>query len=406
MLEHVEEMITLSQESDFLGFGSVSSNNNIVEAVFSKSTEKLKSLTQKSSFNSLTKTANGLGECGSAQTFGSDEITDQDVRHNIENERYAEVLKEMETNEHLLNVSQFSIECESLESKDSENNSSNSIEDETTKTITLSINENSGNAVDNPISLASASCALELTTDLSFNGKLNVDTTSQSTPYNKAEHASTDSQCIAKALHNRSNDLELQLQLEVSREHINERSPDLFSDDDDDEQENVIKNDNREHSAANDSLISISYAEKDNPDNYIQTKEKTISKSIQNQLSGVLPPPSITNVQHDVGNMLALYKRNYALANFGSEDIANKSIAGDEFDDRKECFAPRVLDNAEWPHVMKIDTHGVHYNRTKYTENIEMMYLRLVERNVGQETGSSFTYTATANLKKKPIRKA
>lgn len=66
---------------------------------------------------------------------------------------------------------------------------------------------------------------------------------------------------------------------------------------------------------------------------------------------------------------------------------------------------PNVLDNLKWPQLERVNAYGLHYNRTKYTENIEMMYMKLVERNVGQETGSSFTNNVSTSAKKKPIRK-
>lgn len=205
--------------------------------------------------------------------------------------------------------------------------------------------------------------------------------------------------------------------METSREHINERSPDLFSDDDDaadddddddDELETEIYTEkNQQHSTVdgNDSISSNKDDEKENVrDNCIEKAEKAISRRIQSLLSGILPPPSVTYIQHDIANLLSMYKRNITLMD---ADIVNKTEIekSDICDEMPLPMVPKILENMEWPQIERINAHGLHYNRTKYTEHIEMMYMKLVERNVGQETGSSFTFNIATSAKKKPIRK-
>lgn len=187
--------------------------------------------------------------------------------------------------------------------------------------------------------------------------------------------------------------------METSYEQINERSPDLFSDVEEDF-ETETDTDKNQHSAidVNDSFSS-NKDEENILDNCIDKKEKMISRRIHSLLAGVLPPPSVTYIQHDIGNLLAMYKRNITLMDL--DCFNNKNVC-----DRMSLpIMPKVLADMEWPQIEKVNAYGLHYNRTKYTENIETMYMKLVERNVGQETGSSFTYNVSMSAKKKPMRK-
>lgn len=193
----------------------------------------------------------------------------------------------------------------------------------------------------------------------------------------------------------------------MSLKHINERSPDLFSDVDDLETETEINIEKNQHFAVdvNDSISSIKDDGTENvKSNDIEKTEKMLTRRIQTLLSGILPPPSVTFIQHDIGNLLSMYKRNITLMDFDNsnkKDIEESNIC----DQISLPIMPNVLDNIEWPQLEKVNAYGLHYNRTKYTENIEMMYMKLVERNVGQETGTSFTYNISTSAKKKPIRK-
>ncbi|XP_031617883.1 uncharacterized protein LOC116337446 [Contarinia nasturtii] len=193
--------------------------------------------------------------------------------------------------------------------------------------------------------------------------------------------------------------------MEISRESLGERSPDLFSDEDD--LETDTNTNQRSIDDINDSLLSNKDDEKENNfDNSIEKTEKTISKRITNLLSGVIPPPSVTYVQYDIGNLLSMYKRNFALMD---SDNDNKTDGTKQSDICDQIFTrplnPEAIENIKWPEIEMVNAYGVHYNRTRYTENIESMYMKLVERNVGQETGTSFTFNASMSAKKKQIRK-
>lgn len=414
----VSSMVSSSQECEFYGFTPTSAAEksapceSISENPLELGNYAIENKLQSS--DSLVKRAIGSTECGSAQTIGSEEFSDQDIR--CRNDMDKDEIRRCEQNEDNAspsNVSRFTIEPTSSDDEEELTNRATvlKIQDSSSNLHTLSINENSNNAVDNAISCTSSKPETELT-DLSFNGKLKPEPTISETT--NSIHVSMKPETENKKDLNISNasdksNLEWQLQLETSREHINERSPDLFSDDED------LDNDNNEHSAVdvidttdavdvNDST-EVTNEEKDRlTDNCIEKTERATSKRIQALLSGILPPPSVTFIQHDITNLLSIYKRNVALM--------EQTVPSDEDSKRTETcdqmsvpVMPKQLDNVEWPQLKRINAYGLHYNRTKYTDNIEMMYMKLVERNVGQETGTSFTFSMSTSAKKKPIRK-
>lgn len=197
--------------------------------------------------------------------------------------------------------------------------------------------------------------------------------------------------------------LEQTLQMETSREQINDRSPDLFSDADDLDLDTDADN---QHSTsnANESITSLKDDDKKHqPKNGLEKSDRSMSKHVQSLLSGILPPPSVTFVQHDIVSLLSMYKRNVVLMDIGI-NCESDPKSTDSCDRSSVPLMPQVLDNMEWPEIEQINAYGVHYNRTKYTENIEMMYMKLVERNVGQETSTSFTHNQSMSAKKKPAR--
>lgn len=404
-------MVSSSQESDFCGFSPSIAANKIAQC----SQDKVGPTAQNNDMHinghplsgSLLKRAIRSTECSSAQTVASEEFSDQDVRCRTEMEKHdARLRSTMHENENLCNESNFSIEPTSSDDENDELScraAALKICKTSSNLHTLSVNENSNNAVDNAISSASYTTETELT-DLSFNGKLKPDASNNTTDSIIELHKENKTNNVTVS--NDKSNLELQLQLESSREQINERSPDLFSDDDDcggggggDGGDNEADNNEQTNVDANDSIASTKSEDKENnSDNCIEKTERSISKRIQNLLCGILPPPSVTYVQHDISNLLSMYKRNVALMH--SEQCNEDAFV----DQPSHPIIPKPLENVEWPQISKINAYGLHYNRTKYTENIEMLFMKLVERNVGQETSSSFTYVS-ASAKKKPARK-
>lgn len=408
-------MVSSSQESDFNGF-----TPNSIPATDAKQIEIndpdrcIETIEEKPHLSgSSVQKAIGSTGCGSAQTITSEEFSDQDVRYRLDMDREKQRLcEQVEDNTSQCNVSDFTIEPTSSDDEDDLANRSTilNMHESSTNLHTLSINENSNNAVDNTILDTTLMPIMEFT-DLSFNGKLKgesiikITSTSidQSNKLDEIEERKKDLNITNVS--DKSN-LEWQLQQETNREHINERSPDLFSDDDDD-----LDNDNNELSNAdavdaidvtinaNDVSDTVDMKNEENDNNIdkcIEKTEKMLSKRIQAALSGIVPPPSVTFIQHDITNLLTMYKRNVALV---------ESFIDDNNHDTDQTFMPKLLDNVEWPQLKRVNAYGVHYNRTKYTDNIEMMFMKLVERNVGSETGSSFSYSNAPSAKKKPIRK-
>lgn len=404
-------MVSSSQDSDFYGFTPTLTTDNVAPCESVEENLEKNPNDHQFEYSARKHQAIRSSECNSAQTITSEEFSDQDIRYKIEMEK--DVVKQRAVahdNENLCNVSHFSIEPNSSDDEEepNDNNISLNFAEVSNNVHTLSVNENSNNAVDNAISNASYMLETDLK-DLSFNGILNPEpalTKDTSVSINESDTSEKENKENLNTSNNKSN-LQWQLHMETSRECINERSPDLFSDDDD--LENDI--DNNKHSVVasvdvNDSFASYKDDEKENVfDNCIEKNEKATSKRIQNLLSGILPPPSVTYIQHDIANLLSLYKKN--TGRMESEiNNTNDSKQNGAYCDQKLCpLMPKILDNVEWPQIERVTAFGLHYNRTKYTENIEMMYMKLVERNVGQETSSSFTYTQSINAKKKPARK-
>lgn len=343
------------------------------------------------------------------RAFDSEEISDQDIGCRNEMKKIASNLNCMRENANLLNVSQFSIEPSSSPSDDEGHNKSKR-RSKSSGILTLSLNEDSCNAVDLPISARKCDDMKEIMTDLSFNGKISNEISQLNATDGNGQVANGDeSKNGEEKLANTSSRSSLEIfQFETSREIVNEQSPDIFADDDDEDTGiniayNYDKETDQEQTSyfADDSLTSTNFEGKEvnDADNWDQ-KEKATSRRIQTLMSGILPPPSITYCQHDIASMLQLYKTNSELLKMTEESTDSVDSAFSKTD-----FVPNGLSEMEWPNVRDASAYGVHYNRTKYSDNIETMYMKLAERHIGHETSSSFTFDASANTVKKPIRK-
>lgn len=315
----------------------------------------------------------------SVRTYGSEEISDQDVRCKLEMEKLSNHLHE---NVNLADVSGLTIEPSSSKSNDSDDDDEIEIDDKSTTIFTLSVNENSCNAVDVPTPVCNANDENPISEELSFNGKI-CDTNTSS--ISKTNENDNENSRLCREI----------LRLETSREKINERSPDLFSDDDDDIDAALENNVEPEYEDTAVEDISTNTIEDKND---WEQKERATRKKIQFKLSGILPPPSVTYCQHDIATMLILYK-----TNIDKMQISNMNQ--NEVSDRNCNFKPQQIDDLQWPDIMISSTHGIHYNRTKHSDQIEIMYMRLSERHIGNETSSSFLFSDAANGKKKTVRK-
>lgn len=412
---------------------------------------------------------NNSTEYGLEQTIASEEFSDQDIRCQNEMTKNEQQLRDRIDNAAAVaecNESHLTIEPTSSDEDDNDASlyhvgsppaaaaaAMHKDHDEkiaTSSTITTTTNfhtlctldEDSDNAVDNAISNERCTIGGSSTPkDLSFNGQLkkmqpSTNTNVSNLEPNNNQFESSEEKDLSTTIINEKSNLELQLQLETSREHINERSPDLFSEVDDfDATVNEAMHDDDIVSAAvtdadaDDDDLSVNVSGINDSadiktddgtfatilsDKHIEKTERALNKRIQSLLSGIIPPPSVTFVQHDITNLLSTYKKNITLMD-APLIVCNETNRTEETCDvtDKIPMMPNELENVEWPEIKRTNAYGVHHNRTKYTDNIEIMYMKLVERYVGQETASSFTFNATNNAsaaaaaaaKKKPMRK-
>lgn len=331
------------------------------------------------------------------RTFGSEEISDQDITCRKEMEKFATNLNEIKNNLDLDNVSDFSIEPSSEQSDDVVAECAKPIRKEI---IISSMSDNSCNAVDNNIAAnetGSNKCDMG---DLSFNGKIVGGFQNSQENVNLVDNVveiQTESMLIVKP----KVDLEM-FRMNASREEINERSPDIFLDDDDgddnlqNDYSSVLDNDVMlQNSSLNDEKESAIPLDK---------VEKTLAKKLQNQLaSGIIPPPSVTFIEYDMTTLLNLYnenKREYAL------DL-DRSINSDHMYSAKESTmtSDEEVKDMEFELAITKRNMGIMYNRTQYTDNIEIMYMKLAQRYVGRETDSSFV-RKVCNHERNAIKKS
>lgn len=145
----------------------------------------------------------------------------------------------------------------------------------------------------------------------------------------------------------------------VNREFV--QSPDLFTDGEDDDEygfgAGITENDQSLDSRAVDCLL--------------KSKEEAECKRIKNLLHGASFSSSNAHCQLDVTAMLNLYNSNSAIYGYGAVNLV-------PYKSNK--------------HPKNSLTYDVHYNRTKYSENIEAMNMELAIRYINHETSSSFSY--------------
>lgn len=333
---------------------------------------------------------------------GSEEISDQDIACQRDMKKMADNLNCLKDNADLLNISQFSIEPSSNPSEDAEIPSA-------TKEIPIifSVNENSSNAVDNSISETSC-CLREIPQSaLSFNGKILNAVKGKQSAYNDFAHHEIDV----------GMETEVKTKTPDKIKHtaiMNHGSPDIFADDDDEVE-------NEKHGNATDDNASIgSFSKIEQMQNTfgaedmkpsIKQIEKRAMKDLQNQLSGVYPPPSVTIIGHDITNLLTRFEANKSML----DSYMNQSVSTDheysfkgnsrESSGYYSLSSDEEAKSLEFNAAMEAKNFGILYNRTDYSEQIEMLHMRLAERHVGQETGSSYTYLWPSNNSKAIGRK-
>lgn len=217
--------------------------------------------------------------------------------------------------------------------------------------------ENSCNAVDNKLSNETEAIS-DLKNELSFNGKIEKK--------NNFQNVITETTSIM---------------------YTNEKSPDMMFEDDDSSDDEIV----------NDIETSLNKSNNAN-ETEIDKMEKEILKRMQNSLSGILPPPIVTIPQFDIKTMLKLFEENkekYFGAEKGEEEITSLFTPN-------SC--PAEIIKMPWPEILTKRTLGVCYNRTIYTDDIETISLKFLDRFVGSETSSSFNSEDVSSAKKKSIK--
>ncbi|XP_059620193.1 uncharacterized protein LOC132264124 [Phlebotomus argentipes] len=166
------------------------------------------------------------------------------------------------------------------------------------------------------------------------------------------------------------------------------RSPDILGFDSDDE---AVINTTDEKSGCELSFLNQS-TDEDTP----SRRERMMLKRLQNALAGVLPPPSITKSYLSVETILSIFEKNAAESSGKCQEINRLSETV-----MKPLNTVQEAIESSWPHARNVFTHGMHYNRSKYSEKIESLTVKYAERFIGAETSSSFVKLNSPSSSKK-----
>lgn len=225
--------------------------------------------------------------------------------------------------------------------------------------------ENSCNAMDLNIS-----CAEEpaVDPDLTFNGKI-------------AELKAAETE--EERLQNESFEI---LKKEDSSKmlYINERSPDIFQD---------IETDAE---AETDAEVEMEVAKEPEPA-YTGACDSLILKKLRASLAGLYPPPSVTQFQLSLSEMLEAYNKNIAEVQPAGV-IKNSSFF-------IPTHTPSEVREMEWPKLMTVTCVDVAYNKSTDNEHIEELCGKYAERFIGAETTTSFNLKISAASAKKKLER-
>lgn len=276
--------------------------------------------------------------------------------------------------------------------------------------------EDSCNAVDHKISSGEGEASqLEVPPEeLSFNGKIR----SLNAPSSSSQCELTDAtKGFEKVRKDKLNESYEMLTKENSSlmHYNNEKSPDLFADDDDDDELDEANHESGHEDARSDNgdATDSENTPANNTTNVcmnpVEQIERKLLKNLQGSLSGVLPPPSVTQYCIDIDRMLTLYRQHEDRLFYRNDEIVEKPTQAQESSPSvclsKPTHPPGELHELGWPKLLEARVHGVYYNRSTVTEKIELLGLRYVERYISRETKTSFEISrAPPSAKKKNSR--
>lgn len=239
--------------------------------------------------------------------------------------------------------------------------------------------ENSCNATLNVLNTSTQSEAAD--PDLSFTGKImELKAHEESLEKElKAEEPTDVEQIEAERLLNESFEL-LKNEDSCKMLYINEKSPDLF-----DSNGDVLSDEPHEEV---DHVVTKSFEDCDS----------AIVKKLQNSLTGLCPPTSITRFHMPMSEILATYKKNLNDSPSTKTTLKTNSY-----------FVPsnstEEVKSMEWPSVKTVKCLDVSYNNSTANEDIEMLCMQYFKRYSGAETSSSFNHKLGPSSAKKKIEK-
>ncbi|KAF5275368.1 hypothetical protein FQA39_LY06825 [Lamprigera yunnana] len=110
-------------------------------------------------------------------------------------------------------------------------------------------------------------------------------------------------------------------------------------------------------------------------------------KCTRESLGGLPPPPSITVLHISASEILDRLKENNHLF-MTTDDLQN-------IENRKKSLLLNCVESdikgKEFPDIMNLRYHGLHYNRSKVSEDFEHLCIKYTERYIGAETESTCT---------------
>lgn len=145
---------------------------------------------------------------------------------------------------------------------------------------------------------------------------------------------------------------------EPSLEYTNERSPDLFADCDDfideDEDEGVM---DAEEDEAEPDTVNLTDETANQAADRLMQRDNHLLKRLQTAFSGVLPPPSVTNVTISLDVIVSKYKE------FNGQLPSKAPVKLDNEEEEqfllKSCDLPQKAQSESWPELKNVICHDV-----------------------------------------------
>lgn len=152
---------------------------------------------------------------------------------------------------------------------------------------------------------------------------------------------------------------------------LNETSPELF------EREGEVLSDN-------DAEVAHESAETDAPEERknLDDCDKLVLSQLRSSIAGICPP---SRAQFSLSAIVEKYKK------YSIEDSNPKAQVN-----TNSLFVPthsdRKVKDLEWPGVRSAKCLGVMYNKSNVDEEIDSLYLKFVDKYIGEETASSLNH--------------